>query len=1318
MEDKNTPLFYDMFDCCTSPELAKYLSKARVESVNIDRASAVMGVTLQFGCQIPPVIHTRVESELTREFGLSRAELTANCPAPEPQEKKTAKKSPGKSLFGPPIKGSPVEMKGVTLDSGRVVIRGRIFKVENKELRGGNCVLGFDMTDETGSLHVTRYMQADEAKRLAPEIKEGMFVTVRGPVTFNRFYNDICIELESIEAAQRDKRKDSAEGTKRVELHLHTRYSALDALTDVEGVIKLAADWGHKALAITDHGVVQAFPEAWKCGEKYGVKILYGTEGYFINDYDDRLTVLGESDEPFDGEFVAFDIETTGLSSERDRITEIGAVIIRNGKMSETFSTFVNPGIEIPPEIVRLTGITDEDVKDAPSEKEAVEAFLEFAGNRPLAAHNAVFDIGFISNACERNGLEFTNAGVDTLVMAQNLLPDLKRHKLDIVAARLGLPEFNHHRATDDALTAGHMLVRFFRMLSEKGIRSLGPLNEYMQSIRTMGNRRRDKRHIIILAKDKTGLKNLYKLVSLGHLKYFSGTPVIPKKELMKHREGLIIGSACESGELMRAIVAKQSWAELKRIAAFYDFLEIQPLCNNAFMLENGTAQSMDELREFNRKVVKLGEELGKPVVATGDVHFLEPEDEIYRRIILASRKFADVDRELPLYFKSTDEMLEEFSYLGEEKAYEVVVENTNLIADMCQPIKLLPDGLFAPVIENSAQQLKDLVYGRLRELYGEAPPEIITKRVETELGDILGRNYDVIYMSAQKLVQRSLEAGYVVGSRGSVGSSIIAYLSGITEVNALPPHYRCPNCKHSDFEAGKDYGAGADMPDAVCPNCGTAYAKEGFNIPFETFLGFGGDKVPDIDLNFSGEYQAQAHKETIKLFGADHVFRAGTIGTIAEKTAYGYVKNYLEERGLNVTKAEEERLALGCVGVKRTTGQHPGGLVIIPQDKEVYDFCPVQHPADSVDTDIITTHFEYHSMEANLLKLDELGHDDPTMIKVLEDLTGVNAREIPLDDKETMSIFKSPKALGLPEDDPIIGKTGSIAIPEFGTSFTKGMLEETQPDKFSTLIRLSGFSHGTDVWLGNARDLIQSNTASLNDVIGCRDDIMIYLMSLGMEDRPAFKIMEAVRKGRGITPEQEQAMKDVNTPDWFIDSCKKIKYLFPKAHAAAYVMMAFRIAWFKVHRPLAFYCAYFSVRADAFDATIMTQGVEKVKAKIREINNKANATAAEKDMLVVLEVVYEFYMRGFKFDSIDIFESDATRFKINGNALRPPFTSIPGLGASAAEDIAERRKGKEFISIEEFSLACPKVSKSHIEQLRAMGAFGDLPETSQISLF
>lgn len=1314
-EDRAIP-FYDIFTSCKGDEaIYGALNTAFVLEATVDKNSRTMELRLQFSEPAAPYLISMMESEIISEFDLRSVDIKVTYPQNDKNQK--AKKAKSDIIMGMPIKSKISHMSEFSEASNKITLCGEVFAVDTRELPKQNAwALSFYMTDYTGSVHVSRFMREEESKEICDRIKEKMWIKVQGAARFNRYENDVVLEPTSIEIEEPPKRLDKAE-EKRVELHMHTSYSTMDALTSAADAVKQAAAWGHKAIAITDHGVAHAFPEAWKAGKANKIKILFGTEAYYINDMDDRVVVHGDCARPLDGEFVAFDIETTGLDSERDRITEIGAVRYINGEPGECFQTFVNPEMHIPSNITQLTGITDEDVKNAPSLKEALTAFIKFSGVAPLCAHNADFDMGFIMKGCERLNIDYDVAYIDTLVLSQNLLPELKKHKLDVVADHLNLPEFRHHRASDDALTVAHMLNRFFEMLDKKSIKNVDEINPYMMSLRMKNQPSRYPRHMIILAKNKTGLKNLYELISQSHLKHFKKNPIMPKSLLIKHREGLIIGSACEAGEVFNAITARKSWSELKRLASFYDYIEIQPICNNDFLIHDGTAKDKEDLREFNRKAVRLAKELNKPFVATGDVHFLHPEHEVYRKILLAAKSFSDADRVLPLYLKTTEELLKEFSYLGERDSHDAVVRFPNEIADMCEDIELLPKQLFPPSIENSAEELKNLVYGKMTELYGENPPEIVTKRVETELSDILARKYDVIYMSAQKLVSNSLKAGYLVGSRGSVGSSIVAFMSGITEVNSLPAHYRCPNCKHSDFESSKEHGCGADMPDKYCPECGTLYEKDGFDIPFETFLGFGGAKVPDIDLNFSGEYQARAHKYTEELFGSDHVFRAGTIGTLASKTAYGYVKKYIEERGMNITKAEENRLTQGCVGVKRTTGQHPGGLVIIPQDMDVTDFCPVQHPADDSDTDIITTHFEYHAMEDNLLKLDELGHDDPTMIKMLEDMTGVNARKIRLDDPETMLIFKSPSPLGLTDDDPVVGKTGSIGIPEFGTGFTKQMLVDVQPEKFDTLVRLSGYSHGTDVWLGNAKDLILSKTATIAETIGCRDDIMLYLVSKGMDEMKAFKIMEAVRKGKGLSDDWEKDMLALGVPDWYILSCKKIKYLFPKAHAVAYVMMAFRIAWFKVHYPIAYYCAYFYRRGDAFDAEIMTKGIETVRQNISKITQNPAPTAKEQELLTTLEAVYEFYMRGFEFLPIDLKKSDATKFIVEGNALRPPFVAISGLGEAAAQDLLACRS-MDFVSIEALSAVCRKVSKTHIEQLKNLGALGELPETSQISLF
>jgi len=1254
-------------------------------------------------------------------------------------EKKQADVSDDGAIYGRAFTGDVTPMREVTANQRGVILEGVVFALDHREIKKRNSwVISFDVTDHTGSVRVKSFMENNKARPILDHVAVGKVLRIRGDLSVDKYDGETVLKPYAIMPGKLPKRQDTAEGMKRVELHLHTTMSSMDALTDTKAAVKQAAAWGHRAIAITDHGCAHSFPDAMHAVEGKGaakiagtdetIKVLYGCEGYFVDDVDAREIVVGTQDMTFDQEYVAFDLETTGLSVEDDTITEIGAVRIRNGKELARFQSFVAVHRKLDPENIKLTGITDEMLADAPEIDVVLPDFLKFVGDSVVVAHNAKFDTGFVRKACQRLGIEYNLTSVDTLSLAHQLMPTMNRYTLDAVAKSLKLPEFNHHRAADDANICGKIMAKFLKMLSERGFTSIQRVNLGLSQQRSKGKiYSRKPYHILLFAKNQQGLRNLYHLISESNLEYFKKQPRIPKSLLMELREGLIIGSACEASELFQAILAGKSFDELKQIASFYDFLEIQPLANNLFMLRPGKdgkppiAQDLEQLREFNRTVVRLGEALGKPVVATGDVHFLNPEDEIFRHILLATKKFPDADEDNPLYFRTTDEMLREFAYLGEEKAYEVVVTNTNRIADMCDLVRPVPHNLFAPSIENSVEDLKNLVYTKFHRLYGENPPEMMVKRVETELNDIITSHYDVIYMSAQKLVQNSLEHGYLVGSRGSVGSSIVAYMSGITEVNSFPPHYRCPNpeCKHTILDVPKGYNCGADLPDAVCPKCGTALEKDGFNIPFETFLGFGGDKVPDIDLNFSGEYQANAHAYCIEMFGKSHVFRAGTIGTVAEKTAFGYVKKYLEENGKSAGAAEMNRLANGCVGVRRTTGQHPGGLVVIPQENEIWDFCPVQHPADAEDSDQITTHFEYHSMEENLLKLDMLGHDDPTMIRMMEDMTGVDAKTIPLDDKNTMSIFTSSKVLGY-ENDKLLGPTGAVAVPEFNTRFTREVLLDTMPTKFDFLVRISGYTHGTDVWLGNAKDLITSKTTTVDGTIGCRDDIMIYLISCGLPEKRAFKIMESVRKGRGLPDGAEEEMKAAGVPDWYITSCKKIKYLFPKAHAVAYVMMAFRIAWFKVYHPLAFYAAYFYRRSQkgGFDAEMMTQGMDVVNAHIAAIDGNEEATDKDKDLLTTLEVAYEYYLRGFEFLPIDIYKSHATKFLIVDGKLLPPFISISGLGESAAWDIMEGRKDLKFMSIEEFSAACPKVSKTHIQMLKDAGAFGDLPDINQVSLF
>ena len=1336
---EHTPFLKIFPGCADLAAFSGGLDKAYVTDVQVDASEMTMTVAAWFAAMPSPAELQTLSERLKADYGLSGVGMAPDFPRPKlASTSATTGKAPnpgdapkGDVIYGRAIKQHPVPMNTLSLESGKVTVEGDVVAVTSRVLqKRGGAVLGFDITDRSSSIKISRFLRSDDDQSIIDKVKVGDHLIVQGEIIYSKYDDDMVLDPRNIVKGKRYIRPDNAE-EKRVELHLHTRFSALDALTDPAKVVERAAYWGMPAIAVTDHGVAQAFPDMWKAGKKYGVKIIYGMEAYFVNDMDGNNAVIGKSKLPLDTEFVAFDIETTGLNAMNDRMTEIGAVIFSDGEIKEEFNTFVNPQRHIPPDITQLTGIRDSDVADAPLEKEAMEMFLKFAGNRPLIAHNAHFDVGFMAAASNRCGLRFSPVFLDTLALSQALLPELKRFKLDIVSNHLNLPQFNHHRASDDAMVVARMMDKFLPMLRQQGARTLDDIETVYHSLRRTDVAK--TYHMILLVKNKKGLKNLYEMISQSYLKYFHRSPTIPKSLLIQHREGIIVGSACGMGELYGAVMKGASEKELKKIASFYDYLEIQPICNNGFLVDNGVVKDVSVLQDYNRTILELGRKLNKPVIAASDVHFLDPEDEQYRKILQAAKKFSDADRGCPIYLRTTDEMLAEFEYLGEDVAREVVITNTRAIADQVEEIELLPKDLFPPKIERSAEQLKELVYSKMHRIYGEEPPAIVKDRVDVELNTILDHHYDVIYMSAQKLVQNSLENGYLVGSRGSVGSSMVAFMSGITEVNSLPPHYVCPKCKHSEFVTDGSYGCGADMPEKDCPECGTRMNRDGFDIPFETFLGFpGNEKTPDIDLNFSGEYQAKAHKYTETLFGSDHVFRAGTIGTLAEKTAYGYVKKYLEERGIKTTKAEENRLALGLVGIKRTTGQHPGGLVVVPQDMDVTDFCPVQHPADDPNSDIITTHFEYHCMEANLLKLDELGHDDPTMIRMMEDLSEqmgerVDAQKILLSDPETMSIFTSPAILGLPDDDPIIGKTGTIGIPEFGTPFTRQMLVDTQPKQFDTLIRLSGFSHGTDVWAGNIRDLIVNGIATVNETVGCRDDIMIYLISVGIAPALAFKTMEAVRKGKvkksGEFPgDAEQQMRDRGVPDWYIESCRKIAYLFPKAHAVAYVMMAFRIAWFKVHKPLAFYSAYFYRRSQkgGFDAAMMTGGTDDVRRRINDMRRRSDLTANQEDLLVTLEAVYEFNMRGFEFAPIDLYESDATKFVLaDEKRLRPPFVAISGLGESAALDLAHiKESGKRYISVEELSRDCPKVSQTHLEQLKALGALGDMPESSQINLF
>jgi len=1220
-----------------------------------------------------------------------------------------------KLLAGSEFPIVPIPLRNLQSAQRRVTVMGEIFGLETKDIRRGEkTVITCGITDLDTSLPIKFVLNKDdeEGKAIAGALKDGNVLAIQGALKLDSFDNELVLTPYSIYQIRSIKREDNAP-VKRVELHLHTQMSAMDALIPPDAAVKTANAWGHSAIAITDHGNVQGYQKAMLAGEKLGQKVIWGMEGYFVDDT--AKAVFGEKEADWKAEYVVFDIETTGLSALNNHITEIGAVRVKNGEVLSRFNTFVDPGEPIPENIVKLTGITDEMVKGAPSEAEAVRAFLEFAGDAVLVAHNAGFDTGFIRRVCEENELPFAFTFIDTVALSRFVNPDLKKHTLDAVGEYYKLGDFNHHRACDDAEMLAAIFFCMLDKMAKLGVHDLAAMKREMSEqvdplkLRTS--------HLILLVKNKAGLKNLYKLVSYSYLKYYKRNPRIPKTVLDEHRDGLILGSACSEGELFKAMLAGKSRAELVEMAKYYDYIEIQPIGNNRYLIDEGQVADEEGLRDLNRRLISIAEEAGRPVCATCDAHFLRKEDEIYRKILLAGMKFNDADRDTGIYLRTTEEMLKEFEYLGEEKAYEVVVTNTNAIADMIDAdIRPFPKGTFTPNMEGAEEDLQRICYERAKSIYGDPLPEIVANRLDKELTSIIKNGFAVLYMIAQKLVWFSESQGYLVGSRGSVGSSFVASCAGISEVNPLPPHYYCKACRYNEFITDGSVGSGFDLPDKMCPVCGEKLSADGHDIPFETFLGFFGDKSPDIDLNFSGEVQGRVHKYTEELFGAENVFRAGTIGGIATKTAYGYVLHYLEDRGITLNKAEINRLALGCVDVKRTTGQHPGGIVVVPKEYEIYDFCPVQHPADDPNSDIVTTHFTFEYLHDTLLKLDELGHDIPTKYKWLERYSGMSVLDVPMNDPKIYELFTSTKPLGITPEQLGV-PLGTLGIPEMGTDNAMRMMAEAQPKTFADLLQISGLSHGTDVWAGNAQDLIRDGTCTISQVIGCRDQIMLDLIRYGVENAHAFKIMEMVRKGKGLTPEFEAEMREHGVPEWYIGSCKKIKYMFPKAHAAAYVMSAIRLGWFKINKPLVFYAAFLTAAPGGFDATIVGGGVRVMNAKIDEINGKKDATANEKSLIPVLRMAIEANLRGIRFLPVNIFKSHAFQFLPEDGNIRMPFNSLPGLGDAAAQRIMEVRDEGDLYSIEELRERS-KVSKAIIELLREYKALEGLSETNQLSFF
>ena len=1315
----------------SSAEGQSFLKARRVDAILADKLKDQFGIEARVRVEVAGEEERRVR-QIAETRALEAELIAATAAITQPQV--TKKPASTEALYGRPIHDSVVPMGEVAEDVGRCAVKGEVVSLDIRDAKNGETkIVTFAMTDYTGSINCKLFLSARrsrensasvqaQAETLSAALKPCKWAKVQGKFSFDSFSSQMVLMVDNIVAAEKPVREDTSP-EKRVELHLHTNYSTMDACASATDLIKQAAAWGHRAVAITDHGVVQAFPEAFGAAKKNNIKLIPGCEGYLIDD--DAAIVENAGDIPLEGTaFVVLDVETTGLNTRTDEIIEIGAVRVEDGVEVAEFSELINPGRPVPDRVVELTGITAAMLRDRRTLMEVLPEFARFCEGAVLVAHNASFDIAFFRRAFKQAGLPFHFPILDTLALVRNQYPQLKTHKLGAMCKQLGISLLNAHRAVHDARATGQMLLKVLEEVrAQKGITQLGQLNTCYPT-----DAAKQSYHIILLAASQQGMTNLYRLVSEGHLNYFHRRPRIPRSLIAKYREGLIVGSACEAGELFQAVLDDRDEATLRRVASFYDYLEIQPIGNNAFLKREGTVPDDEALRDLNRRIVALGDALGKPVCATGDVHFLNPADSVYRAILLTKEGYRDADEQPPLYFHTTDEMLEEFAYLGREKAREVVITNPNAIAERIGDVKIFiphPEGkeTFQPFWPEAEGELRQLVNDKAHDLYGDPLPEIVQKRIDKELGAIIGYGFSTLYMIAVKLVAKSLSDGYIVGSRGSVGSSLAAFLSGITEVNALPPHYACPKCRHTEFDPDPRCTTGLDLPPKACPECGTMMNKDGFNIPFEVFLGFKGDKVPDIDLNFSGEYQPRAHSYIQELFGKQYCFRAGTIGTIAEKTAYGYVLKYCEEKGITLPRAEMERLARGITGVKRTTGQHPAGMVVLPKEYEIYQFTPIQHPADDMNTPTITTHFDFNSMHDVLVKLDVLGHDDPTMLRKLQDITGIAPQDVPLHDPEVfgkiISLFTSPEALGLTAERLGVSESGTLGVPEFGTSFVRGMLKETRPSTMEELVRISGLSHGTDVWLGNAQDLVRQGIP-LRECFCTRDDIMNALIASGVEASMAFKTMEAVRKGRGLTPQMEEAMREANCPEWYIDTCKKIKYMFPKGHAVAYVTMALRIAYFKVFHPAAYYCCYLARNAESFDATRMTtRDVDALRGMIDDIRalDKSERTATKDDEMTILEILIEMNLRGIHIKPIDIYKSRASEFFIDGDGeIVPPINSLPGIGLAAAEGFVAAREAGPFISQDD--MVRRKVNKSMVEQLRLAGCLNDIPETSQVTLF